>query len=803
MLFLPGNAGSYRQGRSLASEASIYFRDVLQHDQEKLQAGVRGLDFFLADFNEDMAAFHGQTLLDQAEYINDALAYILSLYQDSRRSGRDATLPDPSSVILLGHSMGGVVARAVLTMSNYQSNTVNTIITMSTPHALPPVSFDADLVATYKQINDYWRESYLQKWANNNPLWHVTLISIAGGSGDSVVPSDYTSLASLVPETHGFTVFTTTMPNVWTGVDHLSIAWCDAFRKSVIQALYDVVDVRRLSQTKPRAERMSVFRKRFLTGLEDNAEVSISQRMPSTLLTLDDDKKPLLKANERLVIRNFGQERQFKAHLLPVPEADETGRKFTLLTDQVLDGPGGHGKAEVLFCTAFPLKKGASVSQLTYTIDLSQGNAAATRLACKGATDDVISLPASTRSSKYPFDDVPPFSYLQYNLEDLSEFQFVAVVERIDRPSPGWLVAEFSNNTDSVIAANVGLGHLLSRGLHVELPASRPLVTEIKIPSLRSSLLAYKLSIVQNSCSEESELFTPMIRQYLSDPYESKYFVNVKSVDVNLHGTAPYMPPHLKGGAPVSGVSFQIWSDPSCATPVKVDLEIDVLGSMGKLTMGYRTIFAAFMILTLALILRKQFQVYDKTGVFISFLESVDLTLRSSLPFFLLALTLLSTSFSSPSYSVLVESPTAWLANSTQAAANIDYDKNDMLLGSPDSFFWFLIPLFGVISVGVCVVSNYLVIAVTEVLCAVWSVWVNRRGYVKHDEARPDTPTVTSTSRSRIVNAIALLLFTATVIPYPSAYGVACVVQLITCVQALYHFKETVRVSPLHFLNHV
>ncbi|KAI5297954.1 hypothetical protein KEM56_004418, partial [Ascosphaera pollenicola] len=285
VLFLPGNAGSYRQGRSLASEASIYFRDVLQHDQEKLQAGVRGLDFFLADFNEDMAAFHGQTLLDQAEYINDALAYILSLYQDPRRPGRDAHLPDPSSVILIGHSMGGVVARAVLTMSNYQSNTVNTIITMSTPHALPPVSFDADIVATYKQINDYWRESYLQKWANNNPLWHVTLISIAGGSGDSVVPSDYTSLASLVPETHGFTVFTTTMPHVWTGVDHLSIAWCDAFRKSVIQALYDIVDVKRLSQTKQRAERMSVFRKRFLTGLEDKAEVKISQRMPSTLLT--------------------------------------------------------------------------------------------------------------------------------------------------------------------------------------------------------------------------------------------------------------------------------------------------------------------------------------------------------------------------------------------------------------------------------------------------------------------------------------------------------------------------------------
>ena len=187
---------------------------------------MSSLDFFSADFNEDFSAFHGQTILDQAEYLNDAVAYILSLYHDPRRSQRDPSLPDPSSVVLVGHSMGGVVARTMLTMPNYQSNSINTIVTMSAPHARPPVSVDSESVRTYKQINDYWRQAYTQKWASDNPLWHVILISIAGGGLDTVVPSDFASLESLVPNTHGFTVFTSGIPSVWTGADHIQTTWC-------------------------------------------------------------------------------------------------------------------------------------------------------------------------------------------------------------------------------------------------------------------------------------------------------------------------------------------------------------------------------------------------------------------------------------------------------------------------------------------------------------------------------------------------------------------------------------------------
>jgi len=277
VLFIPGNAGSYKQVRPLAAEAAVYFHENLSGDEQALRNGKRPLDWFSVDFNEDITAFHGQTMLDQAEYLNEAVAYILSLYHNPDRSLRGSELPDPSSVVLVGHSMGGVVARTMLVMPNYQSNTINTIVTLAAPHARAPVSFDAEVVYTYQRINDYWRAAYSQKWANDNPLWHVTLISIAGGGLDTIVPSDYSAVESLVPQTHGFTVFTSTIPHVWTGMDHLAITWCDQLRKSVVRALYDVTDAGRPSQTRPRSDRMRAFKKRFLTGMEDVAERTLGR----------------------------------------------------------------------------------------------------------------------------------------------------------------------------------------------------------------------------------------------------------------------------------------------------------------------------------------------------------------------------------------------------------------------------------------------------------------------------------------------------------------------------------------------
>jgi glycosylphosphatidylinositol deacylase len=813
VLFIPGNAGSYKQVRPIAAAAAQHYHDVIRHDRDAYGKGTRSLDFFTVDFNEDITAFHGQTLLDQAEYLNEAVAFILSLYHDTHRSTRDPDLPDPTSVILLGHSMGGVVARTMLTMPNFQSNSINTIITMSAPHARPPVSFDSDIVQTYKHINDYWRDAYSQKWASNNPLWHVTLVSIAGGGLDTVVPSDYASLSSLVPETHGFTVFTSTIPNIWTGVDHQEITWCDQFRKAVAKSLLDVVDVQRPGQTKPRAERMRIFKKWFLTGMEAITEKTLPQKAPTTLLTMEDNSNSILSQGQRLVLRSFGRSKKARAYLLPIPPLGTADRtKFTLLSNQKLDEAGENGKLEVLFCSVFPLQGGQASTLFSMNMDLSGDSSGSTRLACKNAATDTIPLPASTSNSKYPFDDGPPFSYLQYNLKDLTEHQFIAVVDKAVEQTPGWAIAEFSSEADSIIQTDVGLWRLLTMGMHLTLSASRSLMTVVKVPAMHSSLLAYTLTVGHRTCGDQGELFTPLLRQYLTEPYESKYFVNVKQANINLHGIAPFLPPPLRSSNG-DGLSLQFWTDPSCETSMDISLKLDLAGSMGKLFMRYRTIFAAFPLLVVALVLRKQFKVYDRTGIFISFSEALDESLRKSLPLALLVLSVFAISLSqtrtpaSPESSSLANGILQRRNNATETP--IDFTRNDLLIGSPDSLFWFLVPLFGIVSVGICFIVNYITLIVVHLLHFLYSLLVSSPSWLvslhssstnNHGIMSSDLPNRqrqsglvgfnSSSPRRRIISTAILLFFVATVIPYQFAYMVACIVQIATCIRALHVARE-------------
>ncbi|KAI0206202.1 GPI inositol-deacylase [Astrocystis sublimbata] len=808
VLFIPGNAGSYKQVRSIASESARYFLEALHSSEASAPSGVKGLDFFTVDFNEDFTAFHGRTMLDQAEYVNEAIRYILSLYLDPQKSERDPNLPDPASVIILGHSMGGIVARAAFVMPNFQPHSVNTIVTMSAPHARPPVTFDPLIVKVYEDINDHWRHAYAIKSATENSLSQVTLVSIAGGGLDTVVPSDYASLESIVPDTHGFTVFTSTIPTVWTSMDHQAITWCDQFRKVMVKALYDVVDSRDKSQTKSRAERMKHFRKRFLTGLEADVERIPVDTNPTTLLTVGDGHDAI-DTKEGLVLRGIGKGKEPKAYLFPVQASEPwVSRKFTLLSNSELDHPGENAKLEVLLCSVYPPQLGQVNAPFPVEIDLSGNSSTSTRLACRSAAPDVVSLPASTRATKAPFflegeQPIPPFSYLQYDVESIREYHFIAVVDRSNTPTPGWIVAQFSDAADTHLTQPVTLGQLVTTGLRFELPRTRPMVVDVQIPSIQSSLLAYHMEVKEEINSEQRELFRPLIRQYLTRPYESKFFVDATKLDISLHGISPFLPPPLDASQNDDGLGIQIWTDPTRITGIAIKLTIDPIGSLGKLYMRYRTVFASFPQLVVGLVLRKQFRIYDNTGTFISFSESLGNCLHRSLPMLLVSMTFLSLSMG--------QSDTAgqgvlwtWWKNTSA----IDFAQNDLLVGTTEPFFWFLIPMIGVVCVGVCVLLHYVALALISLLATSYG-WISSpRKEIEDKKNVPvsklgRTPVFAHSSpQRRLLTTGALLLLVSTVIPYQSAYVIACLVQLSTCTRAHYVTRGNPSLAHINFRNY-
>ena len=804
VLFIPGNAGSYRQVRSIAAAAAHYFAENLQHDEAAHARGMRDLDFFTADFNEDITAFHGQTLLDQAEYLNEAVAYILALYHDPQRPRRAPGEPDPTAVLVVGHSMGGLVARAMLQMPNYQAHSINTIITMSTPHARPPVSFDADIVRVYRDVDAFWRRSHSQTSAADNPLDAVALVSIAGGGLDATVPSDSADLASLVPASHGFTVFTSSVPRVWTGADHLSILWCDQLRTVIARALLDVVDVRQATQTKPRAERMRILRKWLLTGLEADADRALARTAPTALLTLEDAANSILREGERLTLRSLGAaDGAPHTYLLPVPQlraADAPA--FHLLSDQPLDAPGDDAALAVLFCSAFPPAPGHSAALFAMHGARAGTGAggAATRLACKRAPSDVVPLPASTPASRHAFDDTRPFAYLRYDLAALADEQYVAVVDRSAAPRPGWLLAEFAAPSATHRVARQGLPGILWRGFHFTFPAARPLAVEINIPAVHSSLLAYQLQLSPQRCGDRAPLFAPLLRQHVAHPFESRYVVNASAADVHLHARAPYMPPPLFPSTEPQGLSLQLWADPTCATPIDLSLKVDVMGSLGALVMRYRTAVPAAPLVVVALVLRKQFMRHDRAGAFVPFGTALDACLRASLPTLLLALTVLALSLASPNSPLPGGAAVAGGAtgppsgNATAGAALPT--GNDLLLGTPEPLFALLVPAFGGLGVAVAAWVHYAALLLVHGLAALHRLLgllrarlprLFRAGGETSAAARPSPlPPVTPASlRRRLTIAVVLFGLVATVIPYQFAYLVACLVQLSTCVRAV------------------
>nr|XP_031862302.1 uncharacterized protein CI109_002267 [Kwoniella shandongensis]KAA5529374.1 hypothetical protein CI109_002267 [Kwoniella shandongensis] len=236
VIFIPGNAGSYQQVRSIASSASHQFHGE-PGGQEEDMVDAKKLDFFTGtfgiterklidlvpvDLNEEFSAFDARTLREQAKFIQACITRVIQEYDHLDTSDR------PQQVTLLAHSMGGIVARLAIDYST--TNLVDVVFTMSTPHLLPPLTLEYGMDDIYRTIN-------VPPKSSNHPL----LFSLCGGISDEQVVSDSCALsANVVKPGDGFAAFTTGVPGVWTGVDHQAMVWCHQIRWRVARILLDM-----------------------------------------------------------------------------------------------------------------------------------------------------------------------------------------------------------------------------------------------------------------------------------------------------------------------------------------------------------------------------------------------------------------------------------------------------------------------------------------------------------------------------------------------------------------------------------
>lgn len=201
----------------------------------------------------------------------------------------------------MGHSMGGVVAASLLPSTN-----ISAVITMSTPHTLPPAPFDAHIAGVYAHNMEVLT-------TDSTPI-----LSLCGGAADSMIRSE----SCILPPISGNsstpifrrTIFTSALEGSWTGVGHQAMVWCHQVRWRVARA---ALELGASSSVEARGTTLD-------TWLRDGN--NLPSRIPSggNLVLQDPSSFDTLPIGQALGLTG---PRSSHTYLLPVPDAST---KFVL-----------------------------------------------------------------------------------------------------------------------------------------------------------------------------------------------------------------------------------------------------------------------------------------------------------------------------------------------------------------------------------------------------------------------------------------------------------------------------------------
>ncbi|GAA5797204.1 hypothetical protein HPULCUR_002584 [Helicostylum pulchrum] len=524
-LFIPGQAGSYGQIRSLASTTTQLYH---QNPEQR-----KNIDFFTVDLNEELSALNGQNLIDQAVYLNAVIKRIQAMY------------PRPVPVMIIGHSMGGIVARAMFMQPNYTPYSIRTIVTIATPHLSAPLLLDTGIYRAYKDIKTYWK-------THRRQLKDTVLISIAGGSLDNIIHSDGVVVDKVVPKTNGFTTYTTSIPGVWTGCDHMAILWCKQFIQVLSSTLLDVVNGDNTVE-----ERMRVFEYHLLQGMR------IGQQIQKV------DVSKLVNRGVRPYIRLGFSSKQVSSSITLVAAA--ASEKLELTTNIQ---PQFDMRWSIVGCDGLE------------------------RLECSYIKPKVTLVPSGTAENLVGSN---PYRLLQVVNNG---FKYIGVIDHggekiLDGDNEVFLIGRSVSDKPVVhpyhvwVLIDIGYG-----GISIHIDKEHPVHS---FPFIRNSLFAFDIKIDLINGTEKS-LFKPMMQQSIGDS-EVKYF---RGLEIGVSDRITF---HQELDR--KGLQLRFFMDNEV---LDISIKVDWYATLGRCVLRYGSIMVLFFWAISFVVLLSQLYTYTING---------------------------------------------------------------------------------------------------------------------------------------------------------------------------------------------
>ncbi|GJJ07529.1 hypothetical protein Clacol_001731 [Clathrus columnatus] len=581
VLFIPGNAGSSRQVRSIASSATRqYYSEPYRISPQFVNTEIKPLDVFAVDFNEDFSALHGPTLFAEREYASAAIDFILSRYEPN------------TTIIVMGHSMGGIVALSLL-----PSPRISTIITMSTPHSLPPARLDQRIEEIYKHSWDTLRND------------STSILSICGGATDLMIPSETCSMQHRLNSLLGQrrTVSTTCMEGAWTGVGHREMVWCHQVRWRVARAAIELGGARSDDQ---------------ITNIIDRwfrDEMPTDRFALHDLLLSDSFEKIELPERQKLILHKIPS--QPSLFLIP-----RSASGFTLYVSR-----GGLGNLSPHHPADFEVS--------VYHCRITPENC---RLL---PADELRLIPDSSKDSHFLLpqegvDESEGISRYHSRLENSGGPQvkeWVGVAVKGSDGHKSWIIGGFEDehivNLDdgaigqkSIVFANLDAVLTSLAPLRGSIPVSLPrsaLSTRISFPNLiSSSLLVYRIDNLNIAGSCSSALLPPLIL-HKSNSSESHFHSTdgQRVILIHTHSSGPFIPLNKEERY---GITLDIYSSGECGIS-SFEFTVDWQATLATWGLRYWTTVVAWSIGVVAIVIGQSWHEWENGEPFLPLNEALSL----------------------------------------------------------------------------------------------------------------------------------------------------------------------------------